>query len=199
MGIDANTVKELREKTGLGMMDCKKALEETGGDMEKAIEFLRKKGLKVAEKRAGRETKQGLIESYIHTGGKIGVLIELNCETDFVARTDEFKGLARDMAMQVAAADPKWLFPENVPQDVIDKEKAIYEEQCRTEGKPDKVIPNIVEGKLKKYFEAVCLNEQGFIKDQDHKVKDVLNAFIAKCGENVKISRFVRLVLGGEE
>jgi elongation factor Ts len=194
--INAQMVKELRDKTGLGMMDCKQALSETGGDMEKAIEHLRKKGLAVASKRAGRETRQGLVEAYIHMGGKIGVMVELNCETDFVARTPEFKQLARDIAMQVAAADPKWLGPEDVPKDVLDKESAIYSEQAAGEGKPEKVIPKIVEGKVRRFYETVCLLEQSFIKDQDKKVQEVISEAVAKTGESVKVGRFVRYVLG---
>jgi len=196
MEITAQAVKELREKTGLGMMDCKQALVESGGDIEKAIEYLRKKGLKVAGKRSGRETRQGLVESYIHMGGKIGVMLELNCETDFVARTAEFKELARNIAMQVAAADPKWLVPADVPADVIEKERSIYAEQIRAEGKPDNVIPKIVDGKLLRFYETVCLLEQGYVRDQDKKVQDVINEAIAKTGENIKVGRFVRFVLG---
>lgn len=196
--ISAQMVKELREKTGLGIMDCKQALAETGGDMEKAIEFLRKKGLKVASKRAGRETSQGIVDAYIHMGGRIGVLIELNCETDFVARTDEFKRLARDFAMQVAAADPKWIAPSDVPQDIIGKESAIYSEQALAEGKPEKIVPKFVEGKLRRFYETVCLLEQSFIKDQDKKVQDILNEAVAKTGENIQVGRFIRFVLGEE-
>ncbi|MFA6451133.1 MAG: translation elongation factor Ts [bacterium] len=196
MEITAQTVKDLREKTGLGMMDCKVALKESDGDIEKAIEYLRKKGLKVADKRSGRETRQGLVESYIHMGGKIGVMLELNCETDFVARTDEFKALARDMAMQVAAANPTWVAPANVPADVIEKESAIYADMVKAEGKPEKVIPKIVEGKLLRFYETVCLLEQSYIKDQDKKVQDILNEAIARTGENIKVGRFVRFVLG---
>ncbi len=198
MEITAQAVKDLRDKTGLGMMDCKQALQEAGGDAEKAIEILRKKGLKVADKRSGRETKQGLIEAYIHMGGKIGVLLELNCETDFVARTDEFKALAHELAMQVAATDPKYLAPADVPEDVLEKEKVIYAEQCAAEGKPEKAIPKIVEGKLKRFYETVCLTEQGYVRDQDKKIQDILNESIAKTGENIKIGRYVRFVLGEE-
>ncbi len=196
MEITAQAVKELREKTGLGMMDCKQALAECGGDIEKSIEHLRKKGLKVASKRAGRETRQGLVEAYIHMGGKIGVMIELNCETDFVARTDEFKALARDLAMQIAAADPKWIDPSGVPAEIVEKESAIYADQVKAEGKPEKVIPKIVEGKMKRYYETVCLLEQSYIRDQDKKVQDIINESIAKTGENIRVGRFVRYVLG---
>jgi elongation factor Ts len=198
MEITAQAVKGLRDKTGLGMMDCKQALQEAGGDAEKAIDILRKKGLKVADKRSGRETKQGLIGSYIHMGGKIGVLLELNCETDFVARTEEFKALAHELAMQVAAANPKWLCPADVPAEIVEKEKVIYAEQCAAEGKPEKAIPNIVEGKLNRFYETVCLTEQGYVRDQDKKISDILNEAIAKTGENVRIGRYARFVLGEE-
>lgn len=196
MGIDAKMVKELRDKTGLGMMDCKDALTQTDGDMEKAIEILRKKGMAVAEKRAGRETKQGIIEPYIHLGGKLGVLVELNCETDFVARNPEFKELARDLAMHIAAADPKYLDPESIPADVLAKEKSIYAEQAANEGKPEKVVEKIVEGKIRKFYETVCLVEQGFVKDPDVKIKDLLTDKVAKIGESIKVGKFVRMVLG---
>ena len=196
MDITPQMVKELREKTGLGIMDCKKALTECSGDMDKAVEFLRKKGMKVAQKRSGREVAEGVVEAYIHTGAKIGVLVELLCETDFVARTDAFKDLAREVAMQIAATDPQFLDRESVTQDAIDKEKEIYETQAREEGKPDKIIPRIVEGKLNSFFENVCLLEQAYIKDQDKKVQDVINEKIAETGENIKIGRYVRYVLG---
>jgi len=199
MQIDAKMVKELRDKTGLGIMDCKNALTEAEGDMDKAVEILRKKGLKVAAKRSGRETKQGIIEPYIHTGGKIGVLVELNCETDFVARTGEFQQLARDIAMQVAAADPKWVGPDDVPEEEVEKEKAIYADQAAAEGKPEKVVPKIVEGKLRRYYESVCLLEQSYIKDPDRKVKDVITEQIGKIGESIRVGRFVRMVLGEDQ
>ncbi len=191
-------VKELRDATGLGMMDCKEALNECAGDMEKAIDYLRKKGLKVASKRGDRASKEGVIDSYIHLGGKIGVMVELNCETDFVARTQDFKDLAREISMQIAATDPKWISPEDVPADVIEKESAIYTEQTLAEGKPEKVVPKIVEGKLKRFYEDVCLLEQSYIRDQDKKVSDILSAAIAKTGEMVRVRRFVRYVLGQE-
>lgn len=196
MEITSAMVKELREKTGLGIMDCKKALQECGGDMDQAVDYLRKKGKQVAEKRSGRATAEGIIESYIHTGGKIGILIELQCETDFVARTETFKALARDLAMQVAAADPRFLDRESVPADVIEKEKEIYATQVRDEGKPENIIPKIVEGKLNRFYETTCLIEQAFIKDQDKKVQDIISQCIAETGENVKVGRFVRMVLG---
>ena len=196
MQINAKMVKELRDKTGLGMMDCKNALADADGDMDKAVEILRKKGLKVAEKRAGRETNQGIIEPYIHTGGKIGVLVELNCETDFVARTEEFKQLAKNIAMQVAASDPQWLTPEDVPEEERKKEEAIYADQAASEGKPEKVVPKIVEGKMRRYYESVCLMEQSYIKDPDKKVKDIITEEVGKIGESIKVGRFVRMVLG---
>ncbi|HOC92967.1 MAG TPA: translation elongation factor Ts [bacterium] len=198
MAITAQMVKELRDATGLGMMDCKEALNECAGDMEKAIDYLRKKGLKVASKRGDRASKEGVIDSYIHLGGKIGVMVELNCETDFVARTQDFKDLAREISMQIAATDPKWISPEDVPADVIEKESAIYTEQTLAEGKPEKVVPKIVEGKLKRFYEDVCLLEQSYIRDQDKKVSDLLSAAIAKTGEMVRVRRFVRYVLGQE-
>jgi elongation factor Ts len=198
MAITAQMVKELRDATGLGMMDCKEALNECAGDMEKAIEYLRKKGLKVASKRGDRASKEGVIDSYIHLGGKIGVMVELNCETDFVARTQDFKDLAREISMQIAATDPKWISPEDVPADVIEKESSIYTEQTLAEGKPEKVVPKIVEGKLKRFYEDVCLLEQSYIRDQDKKVSDILSAAIAKTGEMVRVRRFVRYVLGQE-
>jgi elongation factor Ts len=196
MEITAQMVKQLRETTGLGMMDCKKALQECAGDMEKAIDFLRTKGKKVAEKRAGRATSEGVIESYIHTGGKLGVLLELNCETDFVARTDAFQSLARELCMQIAAASPEYVSREEVPQDIVERETAVFTAQAQEEGKPEKIIPKIIEGKLNRFFEDICLIDQAFIKDQDKKVKDLLNAAIAETGENIQIARFVRMVLG---
>lgn len=199
MAVTPQMVKELRERTGAGVMDCKKALEEAGGDMEKAAEILKKKGIAKAEKKASREAKEGLIGSYIHMGGKIGVLVEVNCETDFVARTDEFKALVHDIAMQIAAMSPKWVSVEDVPQEVIEKEKAIYREQALAAGKPEHVVDKIVEGKLQKFFEEVCLLEQKFIKDDSKKVKDIITEAIAKLGENIKVSRFVRFQVGVAE
>jgi len=196
MEITAAMVKQLRETTGLGMMDCKKALQECDGDMDKAVEFLRKKGMKVAEKRAGRATSEGLVESYIHLGGKLGVLVELNCETDFVARTDAFKNLAKDLCMQIAAAAPLYTAREDVPQDVIDRETEIFKAQALEEGKPEKILPKIIEGKLNRFYEDICLLEQAFVKDQDKKVRDLINAAIAETGENIQVGRFVRMVLG---
>ncbi|NPA15063.1 MAG: translation elongation factor Ts [Deferribacteres bacterium] len=196
--ITSQMVKELREKTGAGIMDCKKALQEAGGDMEKAIDILKKKGIAKAEKKASRVTKEGIIGSYIHMGGKIGVLVEVNCETDFVARTDEFQQLVKDIAMQIAAMNPKYVSVEDVPEDVLEREKAIYREQALEAGKPEHVVEKIVEGKLKKFFEEVCLLEQPFIKDDSKKVKDLITEAIAKIGENIKVSRFVRFQVGVE-
>ena len=194
--IPASVVKELREKTGAGMMDCKKALSETGGDLEKAIEFLREKGLAAAAKKAGRIAAEGLVESYIHMGGKIGVLIEVNCETDFVARTDEFRAFVRDVAMQVAATNPTYLSREEVPQEILDKEKDILKAQALNEGKPEKVIEKIVSGRVEKFYAENCLLEQTFIRDTDKTITDLLKDKIAKIGENINIRRFVRFEMG---
>ncbi|SFJ22913.1 translation elongation factor Ts [Thermoflavimicrobium dichotomicum] len=196
MAITAAMVKELREKTGAGMMDCKKALVETNGDMEKAIEYLREKGMASAAKKAGRIAAEGIVESYIHAGGRIGVLVEVNCETDFVAKTDEFKRLVKDIAMQIAAMNPKYIRREDVPQEEIEKERAILREQALGEGKPEKVVEKIVEGRLNKYFEEVCLLEQAFIKDQDKTVDELVKEHIARIGENISIRRFVRYEMG---
>lgn len=195
MAISAKMVKELREKTGAGMMDCKKILTETNGDMEKAIDLLREKGLASAAKKAGRIASEGLVDSYIH-GGRIGVLIEVNSETDFVAKNDEFKAFVRDMAMQVAAVNPKYVSREEVPKEVVDHERMVLSEQARNENKPEKIIEKMVEGRLEKFYEEICLLDQKFIKDGDLKVQDVLNNLIAKIGENIKIRRFVRYEVG---
>mgnify|MGYP001194608790 FL=1 len=195
MAISASLVKELRERTGVGMMDCKRALEETEGNIDKAIDLLREKGLSKAAKKAGRIAAEGLIDSYIHNG-RIGVLIEVNTETDFVAKNDEFKQFVRDMAMQVAASSPKYVTIEDVPVDVIEKEKEILLHQAINEGKPDYVAAKIVEGRIGKFYEQNCLLEQPFIKDTDIKVKDLLNEMISKIGENIKIRRFTRYEVG---
>lgn len=195
MAISAKMVKELREKTGAGMMDCKKILTETDGDMEKAIDLLREKGLASAAKKAGRIASEGLVDSYIH-GGRIGVLIEVNSETDFVAKNEEFKAFVRDMAMQVAAVNPKYVSREEVPAEVVDHERMVLSEQARNENKPEKIIEKMVEGRLEKFYEEICLLDQKFIKDGDLKVQDVLNNLIAKIGENIKIRRFVRYEVG---
>lgn len=198
MAVSASTVKELREKTGAGMLDCKEALESSGGDFEKAIEFLRKKGLASAQKRSARATSNGLVGSYIHAGGKIGVLMEVNCETDFVARTEAFQELVKDLAMQVAAATPKYVKRDEVPAEELAKEKRIYIEQAKESGKPEKILEKIADGKLEKYYESVCLIDQIFIKDSEKSVKDIIDGIIAKTGENISVKRFVRFQLGEE-
>ena len=192
----SSLVKELREKTGAGILDCQKALQETGDDIEKAIDYLRQKGLAAAQKKSGRETNQGLIHAYIHMGGKIGVLIEVNCETDFVARNDEFKAFVNDLALQVAAAKPTYVKREDIPKEVVDKERAIYEGQAKEMGKPPAAWPKIVDGKLEKFYQESCLMEQAFIKDPAVMVKDLLAQKIAKIGENMNIRRFTRYQLG---
>ncbi|MFN6991923.1 MAG: translation elongation factor Ts [Fervidobacterium sp.] len=196
MEISAQMVKELRERTGAGMMDCKNALTEAEGDFEKAIEILRKKGLAKAAKKAGRATNEGLIISYVHHNGKIGVLVELNCETDFVARTDEFKALGSKIAMHIAAMSPRWVAREEVPADVIEKEKEIYREQLKDSGKPAQVIEKIIEGKLESFYQENCLVEQKYALDQTVTIKEMIQQAIAKIGENIQVSRFVRLQIG---
>jgi elongation factor Ts len=194
MEIDKKLIKELRSKTGAGIMDCREALQECQGDLEKATEFLRKKGLEALKKKSFRAAKEGLIDSYIHGGGRIGVLIEVNCETDFVARNKDFKQFVHDLAMQVAAADPLYVSRDQVPSELIKKEKELYREQASD--KPPQVIDRIVEGKLEKFFESSCLLEQPFIKNPEIKVQDYLGEVAAKLGENIVIRRFVRYVLG---
>lgn len=197
MEVTAEIVKELREKTGAGIMDCKLALTESGGNIEKAIDLLRQKGLSAAVKKSTRVTTEGLIGSYIHMG-RIGVLVEVNCETDFVARTVDFQELVKDLSMHIAAANPIYLKGEDVPEEVIDREKDIYRAQARESGKPDSVIEKIVDGKLEKFFDETCLMEQIFVKDPEQKMKieDLIKQNIAKLGENIVINRFVRLQLG---
>ncbi|MGI6678528.1 MAG: translation elongation factor Ts [Dehalobacterium sp.] len=190
--ITAAMVKELRERTSAGMMDCKKALTETGGDMDKAIEYLREKGLASAAKKAGRIAAEGLVESYIHGGGRIGVLVEVNCETDFVAKNDDFRQLCKDIAMQVAAAKPEFIRREEIAEEIIAKEKEIIRAQALNEGKPEKVVDKMVEGRIEKYYKEVCLLEQPFIKDPDMTVLDLINEKIAKIGENISVRRFAR-------
>jgi elongation factor Ts len=192
----SSLVKELREKTGAGILDCQKALQETGDDIDKAIDYLRQKGLAAAQKKSGRETNQGLIHAYIHMGGKIGVLIEVNCETDFVARNEEFKAFVNDLALQVAAAKPSYVKREDIPKDVVDKERAIYEGQAKEMGKPPAAWSKIVDGKLEKFYQESCLMEQAFIKDPAVMVKDLVAQKIAKIGENMNIRRFTRYQLG---
>lgn len=192
--ISAKLVAELRAQTGAGLMDCKKALVEAAGDAEKAVGILRKKGVATAAKKAGREASEGVVESYIHLGGKVGVLVELKCETDFVAKNDDFKSLARDIAMHVAAASPLYVSREEVPEDVLQKEREIAASQA--EGKPPQAVQKIVEGKLDKYLSTVCLLEQPFVKNPDQSVRDLLTASVAKLGENLVIGRFSRFQLG---
>jgi len=199
MAISAQQVKELREKTGAGMMDCKKALEASGGDTEKAMAWLREKGLAKAQKRAGKTTAEGWIGSYIHSNGKIGVMVEIKCETDFVAKSERFQELAKDIAMQIAATNPLCLTPEDIPQDILAKEKEIYLNQAKEEGKPEHIAEKIVEGRLKKYYKEVCLLEQPFIKDDSKTIADLINETVAVLGENIQIGRFVRLALGEEK
>lgn len=194
--IAAADVKELRERTGAGMMDCKKALAEVNGDMEKAIEYLRKKGLATAAKRAGKTANEGLVQAYIHGGGRIGVLIEVNCETDFVARTDDFRELVHNLAMQVAASRPEYVAREDVPEEVIAREKEILKAQALNEGKPEKVVEKIVNGRLEKFFQENCLLEQPYIKDMDRSVQDMINEKVAKLGEKIVVRRFVRYEVG---
>ena len=198
MKITSQMVKELRDKTSAGMMDCKKALSETDGDMEKAVDLLRKKGLAVAAKRAGRATSQGVVETYIHAGGKLGVMIELNCETDFVAKTDQFKELARDLAMHIAAANPVAVDRDGVPEDVLAREKDIYVQQALESGKPENIVDKIVSGKLEKFLAEICLLEQKYVKDPDLSVQDLLTDVIGKTGENISIKRFSRFQVGVE-
>ena len=195
MAITAAMVKELREKSGAGMMDCKKALTETNGDMDKAIDFLREKGLASVAKKSSRIASEGLVDSYIH-GGRIGVLVEVNSETDFVAKNEEFKSFVRDIAMQVAAVAPKYVSREEVPAEEVEHERKVLTEQARGENKPEHIIEKMVEGRLEKFYEEICLLDQDFIKDPDKKIQDILNDLIAKIGENIKIRRFVRFEVG---
>jgi len=194
--ISAAMVKQLREKTGAGMMDCKNALSEVEGDVEKAIELLRKKGLATAQKRAGRALSEGIIQSYIHMTGKLGVLVEVNCETDFVAKNDDFQEFTKNIAMHIAATNPLGIAPEDISPDIIEKEKEIYRAQALDMGKPENVIDKIVEGKLKKFYEESCLLNQAYVRDTDISIADLLNQMIAKIGENISIKRFVRYQIG---
>ena len=194
--ISAQQVKELRESTGAGMMDCKKALVETNGDMSKAVDYLRETGLAAAAKKSGRVAAEGLVESYIHGAGKIGVMIEVNCETDFVAKTPEFHSFVRDLAMQIAAANPQYLNREEVPAAVVEHEREILRAQALNEGKPEKIVDKMVEGRVDKYYKENCLMEQTFIKDPEKSVTEIVNAQIAKIGENIVVRRFVRYQMG---
>ncbi|MBA4366779.1 MAG: translation elongation factor Ts [Desulfobacterium sp.] len=195
--ISAKIVKELRDKTGAGMMDCKEALTECNGDIEKAVDFLRKKGMATALKRAGRGTSEGTIQSYIHLGGKIGVIVEVNCESDFVAKNNDFIEFARNVAMHIAATNPAGISPEDVPQEVIDREKAIYRDQALEMGKSENMTDKIVDGKLTKFYKEACLMNQAYVRNPDITISDLLNEVIAKIGENIKIARFSRFQIGG--
>ncbi len=199
MTISTSTIKELREKTGVGIMDCKTALSESNGDINKAIDYLRKKGIATAKKRGGRVTSQGQVQAYIHAGGKIGVLVEANCETDFTGKTEDFTNFVKDIAIQVAASSPVAIDRESVPADILAKEKEIYTVQAKESGKPEKVLEKIVEGKLAKFYSEACLLEQPFVKNPDITIQDLLNELIAKTGENIVIRRFVRFQLGDSE
>ena len=194
--ISAATVKQLREKTGAGIMDCKEALSECNGDISNAVDFLRKKGLATAAKRASRATTEGIIESYIHMDSKLGVLVEINCETDFVAKNDDFKEFAKNIAMHITATNPVSIRQEDVPEEAIDKEKEIYRGQVLEMGKPEKIVDKIVEGKLKKYFKENCLMNQAYVRDPDITIEDLLNEIVAKIGENIAIKRFARFKIG---
>ncbi len=196
MNIDAKTVKELRDKTGAGMMDCKKALIHTEGDSEKAIDYLRKKGIQSASSKFGRKASNGLIASYIHLNGKVGVLLEINCETDFVAKTSEFNELAKNITLQIAAANPKYLKREDVPEEIISKEKEVYYGQIENLNKPQKVMDSIVEGKLNKFYKEICLLEQGYIREPEKTINQLILETIAKLKENIIVKRFVRYQLG---
>jgi len=189
-------VKELRERTGAGMMDCKKALQETNGNIEKAAEYMREKGIASAAKKAGRIASEGIVESYIHGNGKIGVLLEINCETDFVAKNEDFKQLAKDIAMQIAASKPEYVKREEVPEDMVNKERQILKAQALNEGKPEKIVEKMVEGRLDKFYKDVCLLEQPFIREPDKTVQDLVKENISKIGENINVRRFVRFEMG---
>lgn len=196
--ISAAMVKELRDKTGSGIMDCKQALKENDGDVEKALDFLRKKGLATAQKRSGRDAKEGIIQSYIHMGGKIGVMVEVNCETDFVAKNEDFLEFAKNVAMHIAAAAPMGLEPSEIPEDVIAREREVYRDRALEQGKPANIVDKIVDGQIEKFYKDSCLMSQAYIRDPKLTIADILNETIAKIGENIKIRRFARFQLGGE-
>jgi elongation factor Ts len=198
MAITSKMVKDLRDKTQAGMMDCKKALEKTGGDMEKAVDLLRQKGLAVAAKRAGRATSEGVIETYIHAGGKLGVMVELGCETDFVAKNDDFREFARDLAMHIAAANPVSVSREEVPAEVVAREKEIYIQQALDSGKPEAIVEKIVSGKVEKFLAEIVLLEQKFVKNPDLTIQDILNELVGRIGENISIKKFARFQVGVE-
>ncbi|ACZ18976.1 translation elongation factor Ts [Thermanaerovibrio acidaminovorans] len=195
MSVDMEAVKELRARTGAGVLDCRKALAECGGDLEKAVDYLREKGLAKAAKKVGRTAAEGLVFSYIHTNGKIGVLLELNCETDFVARTDEFKKLGHEIAMHIAATNPQYISPEDVPAEDLEREKEIYRKQAMEEGKPAHIVDKIAEGRVNKFYEESCLLEQPYVRDPDKKIKDLVMENIAKIGENIVVRRFTRYAI----
>ncbi|MCX6745614.1 MAG: translation elongation factor Ts [Candidatus Parcubacteria bacterium] len=192
MAIDIKLITKLRAQTGAGMKDCREALEESNGDLEKAVEILRKKGAKIAIKRADKEAKEGIVYAYIHANKKIGALVELNCETDFVAKNEEFKNLAHDLALQIAAQNPLYISPADVPEEVLNKEKEIIKEQLLAEGKPEKMLAKIIEGKLDKWYEEICLSKQAFIKNEDITIEDLINEKIASLGEKIKVGGFCR-------
>lgn len=198
MEISAAMVRDLREKTGAGMMDCKKALQDTNGDMEKALDLLRQKGLAKAMKRAGREATEGMVHAYIHGAGRMGVLVEVNCETDFAAKSEDFVSFVKNLAMHIAAANPLGIQREDIPQDVIEREKAIYMAQAKESGKPENILEKMVEGKMRKFYEEVALLEQKYVKDPDRTIQDYLNELVAKVGEKIIIRRFTRYQLGSE-
>lgn len=197
MAITIEMIKELREKTGAGVLDCRNALQDVEGDFDEAAELLRKKGLALAEKKAEREAKEGLVEAYIHAGGKLGVLVEVNCETDFVARTDEFRELVHQVALQIAASNPAYVAPEDVPAEVVEREREWQRQQVGP-GKPEEIMDRILEGKLNKYYQEVCLLDQSFIKDEEITIRDLITRGIAKLGENIRIRRFARFEVGGD-
>jgi len=199
MSVTATMVKELRDRSGAPMMDCKAALVEAGGDLEQAHKLLRQKGQATAAKRSAKATSEGAVGSYIHGGGKLGVLIEVNCETDFVARTEDFQRLVKDLAMHVAASEPRFVERTEVTEEVLAEEREIYREQALATGKPEKVVEKIVTGKMEKYYQEFCLLEQSFVRDPNQSVQDVISAVIAKCGENIRVKRFTRFVLGQED
>lgn len=196
--INAQMIKELRTRTNAGVLDCKEALKESGGDMEQAVDFLRKKGLATALKRAGRETSEGLIHSYVHTGNKIGVLVEVNCETDFVAKTDEFKGFVKNLAMHIAAAKPLGVRREDIPEEIVRREEEIYRAQALEMGKPEKILDKIVQGKIEKFYKESSLLDQQYVRDPEITIQDLIHDMVSKTGENIAVRRFVRYQLGGE-
>ena len=199
MAVTTEQVKELREKTGAGLMDCKRALTEANGDLEQALDVLRKQGIEVARKREGKSASEGTVASYVHAGDQIGVLVEVNCETDFVARTERFKEFAQDAAMQVAALQPKWVAPEDVPEEALDRERNVLREQAQKEGKPEHIVEKMVEGRLSKFYEEFCLLKQPYIRDDSVTIEDKLNELVTAVGERVVVRRFMRFQVGEED